>query len=112
MCVVPRVGLEPTRVIHSRDFKSLVYTNSTTAALEAWVGIAPTYIGFADQCLSYLATRPFYLIIIPVLALFSTLRPNCHQLENRLRRDALPRPKLWLFERHFFLHWALTLSCL
>ncbi len=57
---VPGDGLEPSRIIHPRDFKSLVSTNSTTRAkknlpiiaerrLEASAGFEPANNGFANR---------------------------------------------------------------
>ena len=49
---VPGDGLEPSRIIHPRDFKSLVSTNSTTRAsnyVEASAGFEPANNGFANR---------------------------------------------------------------
>ena len=47
----------------SRDFKSVSATITTPRqALEAGVGIAPTYTSFAEKRLSYLATRPLAIL--------------------------------------------------
>ena len=52
--MVPGVGIEPTSLAR-HDFKSCAYTNSATRAffcLEAWGGIEPPYIPFAEECLT------------------------------------------------------------
>ena len=51
---VPEVGVEPTSLTR-HDFKSCAYTNSAIRAffhLEAWGGIEPPYIPFAEECLT------------------------------------------------------------
>ena len=61
---VPGDGLEPSRIIHPRDFKSLVSTNSTTRAtklIEASAGFEPANDGFANRSLKplvYDAIKP------------------------------------------------------
>ena len=57
-----RGGSRTRMTFRSTDFKSVVYTipplGREFVNIEAAVGIAPTYVGFADQSVSYFATPP------------------------------------------------------
>ncbi len=63
--MVPRAGLEPARVVHPRDFKSLASTNSATPAtiyVEAAPGFEPGVADLQSTALplGYAATQFFF----------------------------------------------------
>ena len=79
--MVPRAGLEPARAINSRDFKSLVSTNSTTQANGVPKRIRTSDPLIKSQVLYQLSYWDIYTYVI----MFELLKLWCREQESNPR---------------------------